>query len=104
THIKTITPKKNCFLYRNFPGHQTGFNQQQVSGKIKLFYAGLLGVAQGVFELCRKIDLKDLNIELHIFGDGAERIEIEKFIADNPSGSIFFHGILERKQLISILE
>jgi glycosyltransferase involved in cell wall biosynthesis len=66
---------------------------------IKLFYAGLLGVAQGVFELCQNIELQDLNIELHIFGDGAEKSQIEESINQNPEKKIFFHGMLERNVL-----
>jgi glycosyltransferase involved in cell wall biosynthesis len=66
---------------------------------IKLFYAGLLGVAQGVFELCQKIELQDSNIELHIFGDGAEKSQIEDLIRQNSGGKIFFHGMLERNML-----
>lgn len=104
THVKTIFPDKECFLYRNFPDHQSTFSQVETSGKIKLFYAGLLGVAQGVFDVCKYINLQDLDIEFHIFGDGAEKIEIEKYISNNPSKNITFHGMLERNQLISLLK
>jgi glycosyltransferase involved in cell wall biosynthesis len=101
THIHSIYPNKKCYLYRNFPNHQvpvmnfsTNINEPK-----KLFYAGLLGVAQGVFELCQKIELEDLNIELHIFGDGAEKSQIEALIQQNPQKKIFFHGMLERTVL-----
>lgn len=100
-HIHSIFPKKECYLYRNFPDHQvvkmdflTNANEP-----IKIFYAGLLGVAQGVFELCQKIELEKLNIELHIFGDGAEKSQIEELIYNNPQNKIFFHGMLDRKAL-----
>ena len=100
-HIQTIFPAKSCFLYRNFPDHalseltlKTDLNQP-----IKIFYAGLLGIAQGVLELCQNIKLKDLNIELHLFGDGAEKNEIEQLIASHPEKKIFFHGMLNRKVL-----
>jgi glycosyltransferase involved in cell wall biosynthesis len=101
THIHSIFPEKEYHLYRNFPDHQTAeihFKTNE-NDPIKLFYAGLLGVAQGVFELCKNIDLKDLNIELHIFGDGAEKSQIEDLIKQNPQKKIFFHGMLERKVL-----
>jgi len=98
THIHSLFPEKECHLYRNFPDHQTSKIDftTNVNEPIKLFYAGLLGVAQGVFELCQKIELKDLNIELHIFGDGAEKSQIENLIKQNPQKKIFFHGMLER--------
>ena len=78
THIKTISPKKECYLYRNFPDHlETEINiMSNENEPIKLFYAGLLGVAQGVFELCQKIEFENLNIEFHIYGDGAEKLKI----------------------------
>jgi glycosyltransferase involved in cell wall biosynthesis len=66
---------------------------------IKLFYAGLLGVAQGVFELCQNIELQNLDIELHVFGDGAEKSQIEDLIRENPEKKIFFHGMQERTVL-----
>jgi glycosyltransferase involved in cell wall biosynthesis len=101
THINSIFPKKECHLYRNFPDHQVAeidFASNE-NEPIKLFYAGLLGIAQGVFELCQNIELQDLNIELHIFGDGAEKLQIENLIQQNPLKKIFFHGMQERNVL-----
>ncbi len=97
THIHSIFPKKECHLYRNFPDHQVAKMElvSNINEPIKLFYAGLLGVAQGVFELCQNIELQNLNIELHIFGDGAEKSQIETLIQQNPEKKIFFHGMLE---------
>ena len=106
THVHTYSPEKKVYLYRNFPYHELaetdfGTNDNKV---IKLFYAGLFGVAQGVLELCEKIDLGGLNIELHLFGDGAEKIQIEALIQSKTEQKIFFHGMLERKDLHEKLE
>jgi glycosyltransferase involved in cell wall biosynthesis len=100
-HIKELFPKKKCYLYRNFPDHQTEGIQihTNLNEPIKLFYAGLLGVAQGVLELCQKIKLEGLNIELHIFGDGAEKLALEDFLEKNPDKKIIFHGMLDRHLL-----
>jgi glycosyltransferase involved in cell wall biosynthesis len=101
THIQSLFPNKNCFLYRNYPDHFIE-NLEFVNDKsssIKLFYAGLLGVAQGIFELIQQLQLENLNIELHIFGDGAEKNQIELFLAAHPGKKIFFHGMLERNAL-----
>lgn len=101
THIHSIFPEKKCYLYRNFPHHkkvEMDF-ETKINEPIKLFYAGLLGVAQGVFELCPNIELENINIELHIFGDGAEKSQIENFIKRNPQKKIFFHEMLERDVL-----
>ena len=105
-HVQYLFPNKECYLYRNFPDHlatemelKTEENQP-----LKIFYAGLLGIAQGVLELCQKIDLKGLNIELHIFGDGAEKNQIERLISSKEEQKIFFHGMMERKDLHETLK
>ena len=101
THVKSIFSNKECYLYRNFPDHKVE-NLDLITEKnqpIKIFYAGLLGIAQGVYELCEKIDLKGLNIELHLFGDGAEKNQIETLISSEKGKNIFFHGMMERNDL-----
>lgn len=106
THIHSLYPNKKCFLYRNFPDHNISKMdlKTEENQPIKIFYAGLLGIAQGVLELCQKVDLKDLNIELHLFGDGAEKLQIEALISSQIASSLFFHGMLERKELHTQLQ
>lgn len=101
THVRTIVPDKKCFLYRNFPDHKVDNLELKTEENqpVKIFYAGLLGIAQGVFELCEKIDLKGLNVELHIFGDGAEKKQIETLLLSANEPKIFFHGMLDRNEL-----
>ncbi|MGV9002527.1 glycosyltransferase family 4 protein [Flavobacterium sp.] len=105
THIKSIFPEKQCFLYRNFPDHNISMNKIPLhfeiskNQPIKIFYAGLLGIAQGVYHMCQKIDLHGLNVELHLFGDGAERTQIEAFIFRQREQKIVFHGMMDRKAL-----
>lgn len=105
THIHSINPEKKCHLYYNFPDHKIqNFKLNPIKNQsIKIFYAGLLGVAQNVLEVCKKMDLENLNLEFHIFGDGAEKIQIEDYIKANPKKNIVFHGMLERNELISKL-
>ena len=100
-HIHSIFPKKKCYLYRNFPNHKVAALELKTveNQTIKIFYAGLLGIAQGVFNLCEKINLEGLNIELHLFGDGAERSKIETLISERKAQNIIFNGMLERKEL-----
>ena len=101
THIHALFSDKKCYLYRNFPDHNVSVIELKTEENqpVKIFYAGLLGIAQGVFELCQKIDLKGLNVELHIFGDGAEKTQIEGLISSEKEQRIFFHGMLERTEL-----
>ena len=104
THIKTIVPNAKTFLYRNFPSFQAPLIKNTTpseSKKIRVVYAGLLGVAQGVLKLCKEIDFNP--IELHIYGTGAEEDEINNFISKNPHLPITFHGSLKREALHQVL-
>lgn len=106
SHIQTMLPEKKCFLYRNFPDHKVSQMELESQEKqpIKIFYAGLLGIAQGVLEMCQKMDLNNLNIELHIFGDGAEKNAIEALISTQKQQKVFFHGMMDRKELHETLK
>ncbi|MEN9336888.1 MAG: hypothetical protein RLZZ500_1875 [Bacteroidota bacterium] len=100
-HVHTLFPYKKGYLYRNFPDHAVS-NLELVTNQeptIKIFYAGLLGVAQGVHALCQHLELENTLIELHIFGDGAEKKEIESYLQQHPAKPIYFHGIMERHAL-----
>lgn len=97
-HVASLCPNKNTFLYRNYPDFKPPKIESFTTGyKIKLVYAGLLGVAQGVYKLCQNIDYT--NIEFHIYGAGAEQTQIEAFISENESLPIFYHGEISRKLL-----
>ena len=100
-HVHSLFPDKKCFLYRNYPDHNITEMELKTEENqpIKIFYAGLLGIAQGVFDLCENMDLKRLNIEFHIFGDGAEKEQLKTLISSNKDIEIIFHGILNRKDL-----
>lgn len=100
THIRGTVPAKPIYLYRNFPNHGAqNLDPKHTDGqKIKLFYAGLLGVAQGVLELCQKLELP-ANMELHLYGDGAEKVEIEKLLSISQYANWHYHGMLNRNEL-----
>ena len=102
THITSIFPKKETFLYRNYPDFEAPeIKHHKQEGKLKLVYAGLLGIAQGVYKLCQELDFN--NIEFHIYGSGAEQKDIEAFIESNPKLPLYFHGRLTRKELHQVL-
>lgn len=103
THIKTITTTPELFLYRNFPEIEIpNLNTNQLSnGKIKMVYAGLLGVAQGIYKLCNEIDYKA--IEFHIYGSGAEEEAIKTLITSNKDLPLYFHGRVDRNELHRVL-
>jgi len=67
THVKSIFANKNTFLYRNFPDFnppKIAKTKQPSNSKIRLVYAGLLGIAQGILKLCKELDFS--KIEFHI--------------------------------------
>ncbi len=101
SHVQSIIPGKNCFLYRNYPEHNVSEMQLHTDNEkpVQLFYAGLLGIAQGVLELCEKIEIDGLNIELHLFGDGAEKNQIEALISTQNNSKIVFNEMVDREVL-----
>ena len=103
SHIKTTTTKPELFLYRNFP--EIEFPKLVANtlpeGKIKMVYAGLLGVAQGIYKLCKELDYN--GIELHIYGSGAEEEAIKNLIDSKKDLPLYFHGRVTRDELHRVL-
>lgn len=101
THIANFTSKK-IILYRNYPKFDIDAILNTDSYKVHIIYAGLLGVAQGIVDLCKKIELPN-NVVLDIYGNGAEKQEIQDYINNNPQKNIFYHGELTRTELHKVL-
>ena len=101
-HVKIICPKKNTFLYRNYPEFESPkLNYNPSHEKLTIVYAGLLGIAQGILKLCQELDYK--HIEFHIYGSGAEQEKIETFILNHPELPITYHGQVSRSELHNVL-
>lgn len=103
THVKTITTKPELFLYRNYPEIEIPKPNESKSaeGKIKMVYAGLLGVAQGIYKLCNELNYD--SIEFHIYGSGAEEEAIKTMINSNKDLPLYFHGRVSRSELHQVL-
>ncbi|MCX7546552.1 glycosyltransferase family 4 protein [Xanthomarina sp. F1114] len=99
THISNLYPNTVACLYRNFPDFEPPqmIDRSPTEENIKLVYAGLLGMAQGIYKLCKNLDYSRL--EFHIYGAGAEQDKIKNYILENPELPITFHGELTRNQL-----
>lgn len=95
-HIKKIANKNPLFLYRNYPDFAPPTIQDltKESQKIKIVYAGLLGVAQGLYKICSEIDFNE-NVSLHIYGTGPEAEKIKSLYKPH----IHYYGELERDKL-----
>jgi glycosyltransferase involved in cell wall biosynthesis len=98
-------PQKNYFLYRAGVDCQVFCpkNTNLPTKKFKIVYAGILGLAQGMLALCQQVNWQQLGIELHIWGDGVERKDIEKFIQTHPQQPIFLHQPVPQDELPTVL-
>lgn len=102
-HISQSVSKKT-FLYRNLLySNMPKPIMTYPIGKHKIIYAGLLGVAQGILDIIQNIDLSDLDIEIHIYGDGNERYKIEKYLTSNLQKKIIYKGTVSHSEMMQIL-
>lgn len=101
-HVKSKCGKP-LFLYRNIAPEEHRAEIIKFKNGIKIIYAGLLGVAQGVFEICRNVNFKKLGVEFHIYGGGHEESMIKEYIEQNTESNIFYHGSVSKAELHKIL-
>lgn len=73
------------------------------SNPIKIVYAGLLGYAQGIADICSAVNFKQLGAEFHIYGAGGEKEKIEKYLKENNDKGIYYHGVIPREDLPQVL-
>ena len=92
---------KNVYLFRNGvdPNRFPLSIQQSITHPIKLVYAGLLGFAQGVADICKSINFAEIGAEFHIYGAGGEQDEIEQYLQQHPNKGIYYHGVVSRYEL-----
>jgi glycosyltransferase involved in cell wall biosynthesis len=102
-NIASVIHNKEIFLYRNLQPPIAQAAAQRPSGNRKIVYAGLLGVAQGVYDICAAINFKQLGCELHIYGAGNEREKIETFIAQNIDRGIYYHGWVPADEMTQLM-
>jgi glycosyltransferase involved in cell wall biosynthesis len=69
----------------------------------KIVYTGLLGVAQGVLDICKNINFKELGVSFHIYGDGAEKNDIVNYLQANPGKNIYYHNAVHRDEIPAVL-
>jgi glycosyltransferase involved in cell wall biosynthesis len=102
-HVKTIEKNKDFFLYRNLqPCDFLCIMPKNKNKKLKIVYAGLFGIAQDILSLIKNIDFLDLDIEFHLYGEGNQKKEIEKYISSKRT-NIFYHGAFPKEQMTKIL-
>jgi len=103
----TLRGSKRSHLYRNgvdLNRFSVRADEDKVKDNVlRIVYAGLLGVAQGVLQICKELDFTSLNAEFHIYGDGYERDQIIDFLTENESRGIILHSSVMRDQIPNTL-
>ena len=102
TYINKFTDKK-VLLYRNLtkPSKNIIFKENN-ENRVRFIYAGLLGLAQGILDICKNVDFKKLDVEFHIYGDGVERSKIKSYIKDKNL-NIILHKAVSKEKIQQIL-
>ncbi|MBK5213973.1 MAG: glycosyltransferase family 4 protein [Flavobacteriaceae bacterium] len=99
-HISNFEKVKPSFLYRNIPDFSIPLiSERSSSQEIKIVYAGLLGIAQGLLQICQQLSFPK-NVSFHIYGAGPEAEKIKALQKQN----VFFYGELGREELHSELQ
>lgn len=103
-HIQSFGYNKPRFLYRNLQPqnihkHSSFLGDRE---KLKLAYAGLLGVAQDILGIIQHINFKELGAELHIYGGGNQAEAIQEYVAKNDCG-VICHGYKKKEEINQIL-
>ncbi len=63
----------------------------------------MIGVAQGITDIAKNINFKELGAELYIYGEGAEKNSLENFLKDNPERNIFLNSSISREEIPHLL-
>lgn len=104
-YIRSHVPDKSVLLYR------VGIRPEHYARKLtfrqnqrRLIYFGLIGVAQGLEEICRHVPFGTLGVELHIYGDGPMRNRLREQLQNTPNESFcFLHEAIPHTEIPCIL-
>ena len=104
-YVRNLFPGKRYFLYRNLD-QPSPYRERGVAydaDNLRIVYAGLLGVAQGVLKICHDIDFAALGIRLDIYGAGNEAEGLRAYLAETPNSNINYHGSVPKTEIPAIL-
>lgn len=97
----------NSYMFRNGVDYERfeAVPAVRIAAEAKaIVYAGLLGVAQGILNICKSIDFGSLGLQFHIYGAGAEKQELIDFIEKNPDRAIVYKGVVQREEIPAMLK
>lgn len=96
-HVSTFPSSGKRFLYRNLQRYELSSTPLEKHDRLRIVYAGLLGVAQDLLGIIKHLDLEKLNAELHLYGGGNQANDIIEYIKD--SKNIFYHGYVDKSEI-----
>ena len=103
--VKSVRRNADCFLYRNLQ-RTSILSDYKNSGKkspLRIVYAGLVGATQDIYSIAKNIDFCSIGAELHIYGGGSDVDKLQKLIESGISKGVFYHGVLSKSEMDSIL-
>ena len=98
-HISTFRNRGQLFLYRNLQRYSFTRPPKKKGMPLKVVFSGMLGVAQNVEELVRKIPFEQLGVEFHILGGGRQLPDIENYIQQHPYCKVKAHGFVAKEEI-----
>lgn len=108
SHYIRNVGQKNVLLYRTGadvklfkPNEKKSIEEN--TRRLKILYVGVLGLAHNLYELIRKVDFEGLEVELHIYGDGFEKANIEEYIQQNLLKYIFLHKPISQIEVAELV-
>ena len=102
-YILDRQPQKKSFLYRNLQPDEKSREYCTVRHKpLKVVYAGMFGVAQGIMELISNVRFSELGAEMHLYGGGGEAEAIRSCI-DNGLPGVYYHGFVPKDGIDRVL-
>ena len=87
------------WLYRNLQTYHLDCDHKTKGDVLKLVFSGMLGVAQDVAGIVKRVPWKELGVEFHIFGGGMQLEEIQAWIAANPECGVYAHGFVKKEEI-----
>lgn len=87
------------WLYRNLQTYQMDCDHKTKGNVLRLVFSGMLGVAQDVAGIVKRVPWKELGVEFHIFGGGKQYDEIVAWCKEHPESGVFAHGFVQKEEI-----
>lgn len=100
--VKELPNKGKFFLFRNIPMREPATEPKIRNVKLKICFAGMLGVPQNVLGILKNINFKEFGAEFHIIGNGSQYDDIVRFIESHDDSSVFIHDLVKKEKMAEL--